>query len=219
MQRITLIFGDCTFYGIQVSYINLPKNLTQEITVAKPTQKCQSGWGSLLRLPSLNGTTSRKAVRKRTSLRCTWPGYQCSGWRISLGRCGAARYLRPPSVSWIRKPASISRLGGTGPCKVGDIYLVWWVSPIFHKRWIGCAAASVLCDSCSFLHSLYKTDRSLISDLSTYHGSGRRIRTLTYGVRVRCATFTQSRYFMELLTRFELVTSSLPTVLAMSVVF
>ena len=25
-------------------------------------------------------------------------------------------------------------------------------------------------------------------------GSGRRIRTLTYGVRVRCATFTQSRY-------------------------
>ena len=24
-------------------------------------------------------------------------------------------------------------------------------------------------------------------------GSGRRIRTLTYGVRVRCATFTQSR--------------------------
>ena len=28
------------------------------------------------------------------------------------------------------------------------------------------------------------------------HGSGRRIRTLTYGVRVRCATFTQSRYVL-----------------------
>ena len=27
-----------------------------------------------------------------------------------------------------------------------------------------------------------------------FRGSGRRIRTLTYGVRVRCATFTQSRY-------------------------
>ena len=27
-------------------------------------------------------------------------------------------------------------------------------------------------------------------------GSGRRIRTLTYGVRVRCATFTQSRYVL-----------------------
>ena len=27
-----------------------------------------------------------------------------------------------------------------------------------------------------------------------FAGSGRRIRTLTYGVRVRCATFTQSRY-------------------------
>ena len=27
-----------------------------------------------------------------------------------------------------------------------------------------------------------------------FHGSGRRIRTLTYGVRVRCATFTQSRF-------------------------
>lgn len=27
-----------------------------------------------------------------------------------------------------------------------------------------------------------------------FFGSGRRIRTLTYGVRVRCATFTQSRY-------------------------
>ena len=27
----------------------------------------------------------------------------------------------------------------------------------------------------------------------SFCGSGRRIRTLTYGVRVRCATFTQSR--------------------------
>ena len=27
-------------------------------------------------------------------------------------------------------------------------------------------------------------------------GSGRRIRTLTYGVRVRCATITQSRYVL-----------------------
>ena len=29
------------------------------------------------------------------------------------------------------------------------------------------------------------------------HGSGRRIRTLTYGVRVRCATFTQSRFVAD----------------------
>ena len=29
-----------------------------------------------------------------------------------------------------------------------------------------------------------------------FFGSGRRIRTLTYGVRVRCATFTQSRYVL-----------------------
>ncbi len=29
------------------------------------------------------------------------------------------------------------------------------------------------------------------------YGSGRRIRTLTYGVRVRCATFTQSRYVVS----------------------
>ena len=29
--------------------------------------------------------------------------------------------------------------------------------------------------------------------MSSLFGSGRRIRTLTYGVRVRCATFTQSR--------------------------
>ena len=29
---------------------------------------------------------------------------------------------------------------------------------------------------------------------SRFFGSGRRIRTLTYGVRVRCATITQSRY-------------------------
>ena len=33
-----------------------------------------------------------------------------------------------------------------------------------------------------------------VSILVTQYGSGRRIRTLTYGVRVRCATFTQSRY-------------------------
>ena len=32
-----------------------------------------------------------------------------------------------------------------------------------------------------------------VSILVTQYGSGRRIRTLTYGVRVRCATFTQSR--------------------------
>ena len=31
-----------------------------------------------------------------------------------------------------------------------------------------------------------------INDASLF-GSGRRIRTLTYGVRVRCATITQSR--------------------------
>ena len=30
----------------------------------------------------------------------------------------------------------------------------------------------------------------------TFFGSGRRIRTLTYGVRVRCATITQSRYVL-----------------------
>ena len=29
-----------------------------------------------------------------------------------------------------------------------------------------------------------------------FDGSGRRIRTLTYGVRVRCATITQSRYVL-----------------------
>ena len=32
----------------------------------------------------------------------------------------------------------------------------------------------------------------------TFAGSGRRIRTLTYGVRVRCATITQSRYIAPL---------------------
>ena len=32
--------------------------------------------------------------------------------------------------------------------------------------------------------------------MNTRYGSGRRIRTLTYGVRVRCATFTQSRYVL-----------------------
>ena len=38
-------------------------------------------------------------------------------------------------------------------------------------------------------------------------GSGRRIRTLTYGVRVRCATFTQSRCVLtnkNYYTRFSL---------------
>ena len=34
------------------------------------------------------------------------------------------------------------------------------------------------------------------SVMNTRYGSGRRIRTLTYGVRVRCATFTQSRYVL-----------------------
>ena len=35
-----------------------------------------------------------------------------------------------------------------------------------------------------------------VSILVTQYGSGRRIRTLTYGVRVRCATITQSRYVL-----------------------
>ena len=49
-----------------------------------------------------------------------------------------------------------------------------------------------------FCYILYKklTGR-LLGGLSTHLGSGRRIRTLTYGVRVRCATLTQSRYVLD----------------------
>ena len=39
---------------------------------------------------------------------------------------------------------------------------------------------------------LQKRKETCINDASLL-GSGRRIRTLTYGVRVRCATITQSR--------------------------
>ena len=43
-----------------------------------------------------------------------------------------------------------------------------------------------------------KNRKSSISfDTELFFGSGRRIRTLTYGVRVRCATFTQSRYILQ----------------------
>ena len=38
-----------------------------------------------------------------------------------------------------------------------------------------------------------KTKCDLLKQVAFCFGSGRRIRTLTYGVRVRCATFTQSR--------------------------
>ena len=52
-----------------------------------------------------------------------------------------------------------------------------------------------------------KNDKFL-SKLVVFHGSGRRIRTLTYGVRVRCATITQSRCVPDeqiLLYRFEAI--------------
>ena len=38
--------------------------------------------------------------------------------------------------------------------------------------------------------------RKLPAKPRAFYGSGRRIRTLTYGVRVRCATITQSRYVL-----------------------
>ena len=41
-----------------------------------------------------------------------------------------------------------------------------------------------------------KTSRAVVDKRGFFSGSGRRIRTLTYGVRVRCATFTQSRYVL-----------------------
>ena len=39
----------------------------------------------------------------------------------------------------------------------------------------------------------YKKSPETLLFQGFFVGSGRRIRTLTYGVRVRCATFTQSR--------------------------
>ncbi len=50
-----------------------------------------------------------------------------------------------------------------------------------------CEGSNPVCCGCEIKKKLPATAESL-------HGSGRRIRTLTYGVRVRCATFTQSRY-------------------------
>ena len=41
---------------------------------------------------------------------------------------------------------------------------------------------------------LLRKKQKLPAIAESFYGSGRRIRTLTYGVRVRCATFTQSRY-------------------------
>ena len=54
---------------------------------------------------------------------------------------------------------------------------------------------SNICDASVIRQSTVQNRKSSISfDTELFFGSGRRIRTLTYGVRVRCATFTQSRY-------------------------
>ena len=42
----------------------------------------------------------------------------------------------------------------------------------------------------------------LVDKSGNYFGSGRRIRTLTNGVRVRCATITQFRYEQMILYRY-----------------
>ena len=46
---------------------------------------------------------------------------------------------------------------------------------------------------CRFYLSSFSIKRKTARRRPHLFGSGRRIRTLTYGVRVRCATFTQSR--------------------------
>ena len=62
-----------------------------------------------LKVPKLKGISfetaiieryrRRRAVWKKLSLRCTWQAYPSGVWRTSQKRFGAARCLRPPSVS------------------------------------------------------------------------------------------------------------------------
>ena len=61
--------------------------------------RCPSSRESPLRPPSLSGIAAVKAAWKKLSLRCIWQAYPSGAWRILPRLCGAARCLRPPSVS------------------------------------------------------------------------------------------------------------------------
>ena len=73
------------------------RNLTTtsgDVTLKVPKLK-----GIPLRPLSLSGIAVGRAAWKRRSLRCTWQVYLSGVWRTSQKRFGAARCLRPPSVS------------------------------------------------------------------------------------------------------------------------
>ena len=52
-----------------------------------------------LKVPKLKGISFETAIIERLSLRCIWQAYPSGVWRTSQKRFGAARCLRPPSVS------------------------------------------------------------------------------------------------------------------------
>lgn len=54
------------------------------------------------------------------------------------------------------------------------------------------------CSAKGFFESLKHMKKDRQQKLPVFFGSGIRIRTSTYGVRVRCATVTQYRYIVEL---------------------
>lgn len=69
-----------------------------------------------LRSLSLSGITAGKAERKRFSLRYIWQAYPSGVWRTSPRRCGTAKCLPLPWVSWTKKRMFTLMVGAIVPC-------------------------------------------------------------------------------------------------------
>ena len=60
---------------------------------------CRGSRACPSRRPSSSGIAAGRAAWRRRSLRCIWQASPCAVWRTSPRRCGAARFLLPPSAS------------------------------------------------------------------------------------------------------------------------
>ena len=124
------------------------------------------------------------------------------GVMIFVPTCVTAKFLPRDMTRWLKRLPAVQALQNS-LFLTHDLSAPCLFTPILPQ---GERSSSILRLRVSIKHALkkrgIKTPKPLISQgfrvsvsiLVTLDGSGRRIRTLTYGVRVRCATITQSRY-------------------------
>ena len=141
----------------------------------------------MVRVVRLERTVSWSQTRRDTNFAI--PGYSISAIIPRRGRKSKiflsvvkAAFIPLSATNGNPANAGVTRLCGGSPCHVPDTATA---HPNIVRLFTFAAIPAIA--------MLRKSLRWFHRRLS---GSGRRIRTLTYGVRVRCATITQSRYVL-----------------------